>query len=119
MSSASPSKLGQVPVDPIQTPEATSPIKAGPQNIATFEALLRDRRHDLSLTDTSGAAPIGAIQEMSLPVGMMRLTLNRLIARLEGDPDLSRAARAGLWALRVERRKLAILDGYVSGLIRG
>ncbi|MEM7491712.1 MAG: hypothetical protein AAF390_21550, partial [Pseudomonadota bacterium] len=90
-----------------------------PEDIAAFEALLRDRQAGMPTAEAAPAGPVEAIPEMALPVGMMRLTLERLVDRLETHPDLPRAARAGIWALRAEERKLAALDGYISGLIRG
>lgn len=106
-------------VDPIDARGPLHGAQPAFPDLESFEALLRDRRGTMPPMEVGGPAPAEAIPEMLLSIGMMRLTLEGLISRLEAMPDLPRPVRAGLWALACEERKFAALDGYVSGLIRG
>ena len=113
-----PLRMGLDPVRPVVEALADAQVDLVGEARA-FESLLRERRDATAIPEVQGATPAAPVAEAPLSLGMMRLTLDRLITRLEAMPDTSREMDTGLWALRAEQRKLAVLDGYVNGLIRG
>lgn len=123
MSTGAPERAPGASVDPLDRPRDTRLSHVAAREAAAFEALLRERQAErdagLATPEIGRAAATGPVAETRLSLGMMRLTLSDLIARLEAMPEPSRETRAGLWALRAEARKLAVLDGYINGLIRG
>ena len=119
-------------VDPLDLRPARRPAAAAPPpaQTAALAALLRARREP-ALTDADAPADAPATVARPAPatpagadacphtVGAMRRSVAELVTLLETLPAPQREDRAALWALRGEARKLAALDEYVNGLIRG